>query len=218
MAVFKQITSSNFVDWMTGMSAGLAFRNDGGAVNVIFGSSTGLVSDGDQYRNQNSTSIIGKAELGDAFGFSVSVGDFNGNGYADLAVGVPGEDLEPIDEAGSVNVIYGASTGLISTDNQLWNQDSADITGTAEDGDQFGYTVLAENVGNGSQADLIVGVPFEDNGGVTDNGGVNVIYGKKTGGLSATDEQYWNQNSTDIKDSAEDYDDFGFSLALGSRT
>jgi FG-GAP repeat len=31
--------------------------------------------------------------------------DFNGDGFADLAVGVPGEDPHDIDNAGSVHVI-----------------------------------------------------------------------------------------------------------------
>lgn len=41
----------------------------------------------------------------------VATGDFNGDGYADLAVGVPLEDVDGHDDAGAVNVVYGARHG-----------------------------------------------------------------------------------------------------------
>jgi FG-GAP repeat len=50
--------------------------------------------------------IVGLAEPGDLFGFALAAGDFNGDGAADLAVGVYGED----DFAGAVNVLYGRPT------------------------------------------------------------------------------------------------------------
>ncbi|HYU57407.1 MAG TPA: integrin alpha, partial [Actinomycetota bacterium] len=37
--------------------------------------------------------------------------DFNGDGYGDLAVGVPGENIGSVANAGAVNVIYGSPTG-----------------------------------------------------------------------------------------------------------
>jgi hypothetical protein len=52
-------------------------------------------------------------------------GDFNGDGFADLAVGVPLEDVGTVANAGAVNVIYGASGGLSAADDQLWHRDSA---------------------------------------------------------------------------------------------
>ena len=65
--------------------------------------------------------------------------DFNGDGIDDLAIGVPGEDIGSIDDAGAVNVIYGSSgVGLASTDNQLWHQNTPGIAGTSEINDHFG--------------------------------------------------------------------------------
>jgi len=47
--------------------------------------------------------------------------------------------------AGAINVIYGDNTtatpGLSATGSQLWHQNSPDIEGVAEAGDQFGRTV-----------------------------------------------------------------------------
>lgn len=39
-------------------------------------------------------------------------GDYNGDGFADLAIGVPGEDPGGVAGSGAVNVLYGSGTGL----------------------------------------------------------------------------------------------------------
>jgi hypothetical protein len=198
--------------------AGVPFEDvgtvvDAGAANVIFGTSTGLSATGDQYKNQNSVDILDTAEKGDQFGFAVAIGDFDGDGFRDLAAGAPGEDLTPID-VGAVNAIYGAKSGLTSTGNQFWDQNSTDINDKSEKGDQFGYSLAAGDFGNGIQADLVVGVTFEDIGTVADAGGANVIYGAAAG-LSATGDQFWYQNSADILDTSEAGDEFGFGESRG---
>jgi hypothetical protein len=51
--------------------------------------------------------------------------DFNNDGFADLAIGVPGEDVDGISDAGAVNVIYGnIISGLdpLETHHQFWTQ------------------------------------------------------------------------------------------------
>ena len=71
-------------------------------------------------------------------------GDFNGDGFDDLAIGVPGEDLGSISSAGAVEVIYGSSSGLSATlahADQFWTQDSADINDSAEVEDLFAHSV-----------------------------------------------------------------------------
>ncbi|MHC4406534.1 MAG: integrin alpha, partial [Planctomycetota bacterium] len=46
----------------------------------------------------------------------------HGDGYDDLAVGVPYEDVGGVTDAGMVNVVYGSSTGLTATGSQTWQQ------------------------------------------------------------------------------------------------
>ena len=73
----------------------------------------------------------------DYFGLSLASGDFDGEGFADLAVGGPGEDFRAIANAGAVNVIDGSSIGLTAARQQLWTQDSPGILDASEPGDQF---------------------------------------------------------------------------------
>jgi hypothetical protein len=185
-----------------------------GAVNVIYGSSIGLSSSGNQIWHQDSLDILDAAKLFDAFGSALAAGDFNGDGFDDLAVGVPGEDIMGIISAGAVNVIYGSSIGLSSSGNQIWHQDSLDILDAAELFDAFGSALAAGDFNGDGFDDLAVGVPDEDIGEIVDAGVVNVLYGSAAG-LSSTDNQIWHQDSLDILDTAELFDAFGSALAAG---
>jgi hypothetical protein len=59
--------------------------------------------------------VPGLTEDGDLFGTSLATGDFDGDGYADVAVGVPGEDDASAIDAGSVTVLRGSRSGLVTT-------------------------------------------------------------------------------------------------------
>ena len=56
-------------------------------------------------------------------------GDFNGDGYADLCIGVPNYTSGTITNAGAVNCIYGSAWGLQATGMplaaQLWTRDES---------------------------------------------------------------------------------------------
>jgi hypothetical protein len=186
-----------------------------GAVNVLYGTDTGLSATGNQFWNQESAGVIGGAEAGDQFGFALAAGDFNGDGRDDLAVGVPGEDVGTLISAGAVNVLYGTATGLSATGNQRWHQNSADVLDFAGAGDQFGFALAAGDFNGNGRDDLAVGVPREFDGEFDDVGAVSVLYGTATG-LSATGNQFWHQNSPGVfDDGAEAGDQFGRALAAG---
>ena len=51
--------------------------------------------------------------------------DFNSDGFVDLAIGNPNDDVGSDDRAGSVNVIYGSADGLMAANDQIFMQDSA---------------------------------------------------------------------------------------------
>ncbi|MFC6932821.1 FG-GAP and VCBS repeat-containing protein [Actinomadura yumaensis] len=81
---------------------------DAGRAYVLFGSPAGLTGRGAQAISQSSPGIPGGAEPYDLFGAQVALLDHNGDGYADLAVGAPGENRD----AGSVTVVRGGRGGL----------------------------------------------------------------------------------------------------------
>ena len=51
-----------------------------------------LTSDHNQFFSQEQDDITGGAERGNSFGSSIGAGDFDNDGFADIAVGLPGED------------------------------------------------------------------------------------------------------------------------------
>ena len=185
-----------------------------GAVSVIYGSSSGLTSAGDQFWHQGSTGIADDVELDDAFGDSLTGGDFDGDGFDDLAVGIRNEDVGTKNDVGAVGVIYGSSSGLSSAGNQLWSQDSSGISDSASNGELFSRSVVAGDFDDDGRDDLAVGVPFEGFVGAGGAGAVNVLYGSASG-LASTGNQLWYQNSPGIEDSAEDNDVLGWAVAVG---
>lgn len=67
-----------------------------GAVHLVYGSSGGLNGDRDKVWYQGDSGVLGTAEDGDSFGFSLAAGRFGSDPYYDLAVGAPGEDIGAI--------------------------------------------------------------------------------------------------------------------------
>lgn len=188
---------------------------DAGAVNVLYGSPTGLTVAGDQLFTQNSPGVEDVAEAFDAFGSAVAAGDFNGDGYADLAVGVPLEDVGALQDAGAVNVLYGSAGGLTAAGDRLFTQDSAGVPGAAAAGEAFGLALAAADFGKSAGDDLAIGAPGMMSEDVSTAGAVNILYGS-VAGLSASGSQQFTQDTPGVEDVAELGDAFGFALAAAN--
>jgi hypothetical protein len=158
---------------------------DAGAVNVIYGSASGLSSTvkADQFWSQNTPNVEEVAETRDQFGSALSTGDFNNDGFADLAIGVPTEDVGNLPNAGTIQVIYGSASGLSSTvkADQIFQQGVGGLDDILEERDNFGLSISAGDFNNDGKDDLAVGVPLENFGGFSNVGIVQVIYGSSSG-------------------------------------
>ena len=181
---------------------------DAGAVNLLYEFST----DDDQFWQQD-IPTAGAAEAYDAFGSALAGGDFDGDGYMDLAVGVPGQDVNGKPAAGAVHILYSDSGTLSEEGDEIWHQGVANVEGGVEAGDSFGHALAAGDFDSDGYDDLAVGVPREDKGSESETGAVNVLYGSPNG-LSAAGNQIWDQDHLDGY-GTQPGDRFGWALAVG---
>lgn len=123
-------------------------------------------------------------------GILSDVGDVNGDGLADLAVGAPGEDLDGVADTGMVTVLYGSRSGFAATGAQSFAQDTPGVPGGNEKGDGFGGEVYLTDTNDDGKADLTVGIPWEnasDGSVVTFNSdGAKLVPTGRSYGLTAT--------------------------------
>jgi uncharacterized protein (TIGR03437 family) len=153
-------------------------RQGAGNVYVLYGTATL------QGRSPDLT-IYGSSAAGDtvpdALGTTLAVGDFNGDGIADLAIGAPGADnSDPKrDATGAVYVIYGSLSQLTGVYDLATKQ--ADWTAWgARSGDNLGIGSIAfANVNASEPADIILGIPrsFSVNNTRANAGEVRIVYG-----------------------------------------
>ncbi|MEU1542690.1 FG-GAP-like repeat-containing protein [Actinacidiphila glaucinigra] len=108
-------------------------------------------------------------------------GDFNGDGYRDLAVGAWCADVGSVSNAGAVVVLYGSSSGVSAARKTVITQNSAGVPGTAETGDRFGASLATADLNGDRYADLVVGSPYEGIGNHVGVGAVTVLWGGATG-------------------------------------
>jgi hypothetical protein len=175
---------------------------DAGAVNVLYGTAGGLTGTGSLLVTQ-----VGSApESGDAFGAALATGDFNHDGFADLAVGAPSEDVFSTGNAGAVSVLYGSAAGLTRTGGQIFTQ----VANAPESDDNFGYALATGDFNHDGFADLAAGAFTEDAGSTSDVGAVSALYGSAAG-LTRTGGQLFTQ----VGSAPEPSDIFGAALATG---
>jgi phosphodiesterase/alkaline phosphatase D-like protein len=143
---------------------------------------------------------------GDEFGRALAAGDFNGDGFVDLAAGAPGRTIGGHADAGAVLLFPGSVTGLgagsVLTD--------AAFSQTLQDGDRFGAALVTGDFNGDGRTDLAVGIPGKKIGTADNAGVVGVLYGSAAGlvpGPRLSQE-------ADLQTSEAD-DGFGSAIAAG---
>ncbi len=189
-------------------------KNGAGSVQILYGTPFGLSATDNQLITRDSLGQTSAA--GDDFGRALCVGDFNGDGRSDLAIGAPGQSVSGESAAGAVHVLWGAAAGLSTAGSEMFHQDSPGLADTAEASDRFGSALVSGQFNGSTFADLAIGVPLEDVGSAMDAGAVQVVYGN-AGGFSGSNFITRNgfDGGLDIQGTPADGDNFGWSLAAG---
>jgi len=155
-----------------------SYKSNCGAAHLFLGHQ-GLNLSNINASNANVT-FIG-AEAGDLFGWDVAgIGDFNADGYDDIAVGAPGSDFNGTD-SGAAYVFLGRS--VVGGPIQVGTAMADFLVNVSSPGDKAGFSVAGLGDVNGDgYADLGVGGPLNDtsDGSTSDAGCAWVFYGFNT--------------------------------------
>ena len=182
-----------------------------GAVIVMYGTADGLGPDRSQQLTQTGP-LPGTSESSDIFGTALAVGDWNNDGYPDLAIGAPGEGLGSAPQTGSVTIVRGSEDGLDVNDSHAFSQ-AGPIAGAAESADFFGDALATGDFNGDDIDDLAIGVSAETVGTVTAAGAVVIVPGSNSGLDKAASVGF--SQSGPVPGVSEAWDRFGSTLAAG---
>ncbi|WP_327701055.1 hypothetical protein OG530_03425 [Streptomyces decoyicus] len=86
----------------------------------------------------------------------VSVADVTGDGRAEIAPGISGEDFSGLTDAGSIALLHGTASGVTGTGSQVLHQNTPGVPGVAEKNDAFGAACGLLDVNADGHRDLAV--------------------------------------------------------------
>ena len=142
------------------------------------------------------------------------VGDVNGDGFNDYAVGLPSSDAGGAD-SGIVYVFLGHGGPLPATPTAV-NLAAASFTITGHGGEMLGYSIVGDDVNGDHLSDIAIGAPMAGAPGKTNGGAVYVIFGRSSPGEREHHDALADR-ADDRRGSAE-HDDSGVATTASSRT
>ena len=180
---------------------------DAGVVMAFrFSSSNGTMSRAGRVVRQGANGIPDTPEAGDGFGSSLA--ETGGNSNQVSVVGVPGEDIGGVSDAGMVHELDGG----LATHFTTLHQNSPRVPDSNESGDRFGAAVgFAPGPCAGAFffAALMIGAPGENLGGANDAGAVTMLEPENSADIG----NLIREGSGGIPDQLEAGDRFGASIA-----
>ncbi|MEM7306847.1 MAG: hypothetical protein AAF682_09260 [Planctomycetota bacterium] len=158
-------------DGVCDLAVGESFHDGNrGAVWILFLQPDGRVKS-HTLITQGEGGFVGALVPNDRLGSGLaSLGDLDGDGVADLAVGAEGTSSY----RGSVYVLFLNTDGTVESQVQI-TEDSGGFAGTLETEDLFGETLAAGDWNDDGVVDLAVGAPFDDLGGPSPRGAVYLL-------------------------------------------
>ncbi|GAA2093113.1 hypothetical protein GCM10009841_02540 [Microlunatus panaciterrae] len=197
--------------------ATVAGHTQAGRLVVLYGDADGRVGEGArEVLTQGADAIGGGPETGDRFGFALSVADIDCDGFTDVVVGTPYEDLGSTVDSGWVQIVWGAASGL-GTGGVARGVSKRDFGAPIRANDQFGYAVDTQEdwtdgaTGAPNAYVLAIGSPGSDVNGHDDAGWVGV----ETAVDGGSNRFSVTQDTPGVAGAAEAGDRFGAAVAVG---
>jgi hypothetical protein len=139
----------------------------------------------EQKISETSGGFMGVLDMADNLGESVaSLGDLDGDGNPDLAVGAPGDDDGDTDQ-GAVWILFLNADGTVSSEQKI-SATTGGFAGDLDPGDLFGISVACVgDLDDDGIPDLAVGALGDDDGGLGNQGAVWILFLNADGTVAA---------------------------------
>ena len=174
VAGIRDLNGDGVFDLAVGVPGNDAGGTDRGGVWILFLDDRGRVR---QLQNiaDGVGGFNGRLRTDDRFGSAVAdIGDINGDGIRDLAVGAPNDD-DGSDNAGAVWILLMQANGRVGSWQKI-SRDAGGFDGDLNANDHFGASLAGiGDLDNDGIPDLAVGAP-DSNAGGTDRGAVWILF------------------------------------------